>query len=177
VKFKLVPPAPDSLDFVRQAQQAVPLVPGSEDDCCARLLRRTGLPARDDARTWLTFLRALELATETDSGFKRLSQEPTTDLLQDAFVRRVFGAEELLATLRDADRPITTEEAFARLRERVPQWEHYKNPTEWEDIWRERTGDLLDWLVLLDAAEETDEGYRLLDDPATGDDEATGAES
>jgi hypothetical protein len=177
VKFKLVPAAPDSLDFVRQAQQAVPLVPGSADDCCARLLRRTGLPARDDARTWLTFLRALELVEETDSGFKRLSQDPTRNHVRDALVRRVFCVDELLATLRAADRPITTAEAFDRLRERVPQWEHYKNPTEWEEIWQARTGDLLDWLVLLDAAEEADEGYRLLDDPATGDDEATGAES
>ena len=175
MKFKLVPPAPDSLDFVRQAQQAVPLVPGSEDDCCARLMRRTDLPARDDARTWLTFLRALELAAETDSGFKRLSREPTPDHLRDAFPRRVFGAEELLATLRAADRPITTAEAFARLRERVPQWEHYKNPTEWEDIWRERTDDLLDWLVLLDVAEETEEGYSLVVDTAA--DSAEGAES
>ena len=175
MKFKLVPPAPDSLDFVRQAQQAVPLVPGSEDDCCARLMRRTDLPARDDARTWLTFLRALELAAETDSGFKRLSREPTPDHLRDAFPRRVFGAEELLATLRAADRPITTAEAFARLRERVPQWEHYKNPTEWEDIWLERTDDLLDWLVLLDVAEETEEGYSLVVDTAA--DGAEGAES
>lgn len=166
MKFKLVPPAPDSLDFVRQAQQAVPLVPGSEDDCCARLMRRTDLPARDDARTWLTFLRALELAAETDSGFKRLSREPTAEHLRDAFPRRVFGADELLATLRTADEPLTTAEAFARLRERVPQWEHYKNPTEWEDIWRERTGDLLDWLVLLDVAEDTGAGYRLVADPA-----------
>jgi hypothetical protein len=166
VKFKLVPSAPDSLDFVRQAQQAVPLVPGSEDDCCARLMNRTGLPARDDARTWLTFLRALELVAETDSGFKRLTREPTAEHLRDAFPRRVFGVEELLATLRAADEPLTTAEAFARLRERVPQWEHYKNPTEWEDIWRERTGDLLDWLVLLDVAEETGAGYRLAADSA-----------
>jgi hypothetical protein len=176
VKFKLLPPAPDSLDFVRETQRAVPLVPGSEDDCCARLLARTDLPARDDARTWLTFLRALELATETDAGFKRLSREPTPDHLREAFVRRVFGAEELLATLRAADRPITTAEAFARLRERVPQWEHYKNPTEWEEIWEARTGDLLDWLVLLDVAEETDAGYRLVADPSPGDDDP-GADS
>lgn len=165
MKFKLVPPVPDSLDFVREAQRAVPLVPGSEDDCCARLMRRTDLPARDDARTWLTFLRALELATETDAGFTRLSQEPTPEHLRDAFPRRVFGAEELLATLRAADEPMTTDEAFARFRERVPQWEHYKNPTEWEDVWQERTGDLLDWLVLLNVAEETDGRYRLVADP------------
>jgi hypothetical protein len=175
VKFKLVPPAPETLDFVRQAQQAVPLVPGSEDDCCARLMARTGLPARDDARTWLTFLRALELATETDSGFRRLPREPTPDHLRDALTRRVFGAEELLAAGRDAEGPITAAAAFARLRERVPQWEHYKNPTEWEDIWRARTGDLLDWLVLLDVAAETDDGYRLVADPPD-DDAETGAE-
>ena len=159
MKFKLVPSPPDSLDRVGEAQRAVPLVPGSEDDCCARLMSRVGFPSRDVARTWLTFLRALELATETDTGFKRRSQEPTPDHLRAALLDRVFVAEELLATLRAAEAPLDADAALDRLRDRVPQWEHYKNPDEWEELWRDRTADLLDWFVLLDLASEADGGY------------------
>jgi len=64
MKFKFVPEAPADLGFVADAQRAVPLVPGREDDCCARLTRRLDLPSRDVARTWLTFLRALRLVEE-----------------------------------------------------------------------------------------------------------------
>jgi hypothetical protein len=160
VKFKLVPEAPGSLDLVADAQRAVPLVPGSEDDCCARLMRRVGFETRDVARTWLTFLRALELAEETPSGFKRLRTDPTPDHLRAAFRERVYGAEEALAALESADDPVSATEAFDRFRERVPEWEHHKNPRTWEQVWAERHERLLDWLVLLDLAERTSEGYR-----------------
>ena len=161
MKFKLVPTAPDSLGFVADAQRAVPLVPGTEEDCCARLMRRLDLPSRDTARTWLTFLRALELAEETDSGFKRLRTEPTADHLRDAIQRRVYGAEDVLAALEAAegDGPLTADAAFEAFKERVPVWEHYKNPGEWENIWAERVGDILEWLVLLDLAERTADGF------------------
>lgn len=159
MRFKLVPPAPDAIEFVAEAQRAVPLVPDSEADCCARLLRRLDLPGRDAARTWLTFLRALELAEETPSGFRRLRTDPTPDHLRAAVRDRVFGAEELYESLRDADDPLAVDDAFERLRERVPTWEHHKNPTEWERIWRDRTGDVLEWFVLLDLAARTDGGY------------------
>jgi hypothetical protein len=159
VKFKLVPEAPESIEFVAEAQRAVPLVPGSEDDCCARLLRRLDLPSRDVARTWLTFLRALELATETRSGFKRLRTEPTPEHLREAFRERVFGAEEALETLESADGPIAAASAFDRFRDQVPEWEHHKNPRSWEQIWEQRHARLLDWLVRLDLAERTPDGY------------------
>ncbi|QCJ46142.1 hypothetical protein [Haloprofundus sp. MHR1] len=159
MQFKLVPPAPDDLGVVADAQRAVPLVPDSEDDCCERLIRRVGFPSRDAARTWLTFLRALELATETPGGFKRLRNDPTPDHLRDAFVRRVFTAEELLAVLDDAGEPVSADEAYDRVRDRVPQWEHFKNPNRWEEIWRERVGDVLEWFVLLDLAERREDGY------------------
>lgn len=159
MKFKLVPPAPRDLAFVAEAQRAVPLVPGSEDDCCGRLLRRLDLPSRDVARTWLTFLRALELAEETPSGFRRLRVDPTEDHLRDAFRRRVFGAEDVLATLEATDGPLTVDDAFGAFRDRVPVWEHHKNPHKWDAIWSERVGDILDWLVVLQLAEQTDEGY------------------
>jgi hypothetical protein len=159
-RFKLVPPAPDSLDAVAAAQRAVPLVPDSEDDCCARLMRRCDLPSRDVARTWLTFLRALELVEETPGGFRRLRTDPTPDHLRAAFRRRVFGAAELLDALEAAGEPLDGDELFERFREQVPTWEHHKEPTRWVDLWRERVETLCAWLVRLDLAESTPDGYR-----------------
>jgi hypothetical protein len=95
VRFKLLPEAPESLDVVADAQRAVPLVPGSEDDCTARLLRRLDFPSRDVARTWLTFLRALELASETPSGFVREPTEPTLEHPGSPFERRRYSENEL----------------------------------------------------------------------------------
>jgi hypothetical protein len=159
VKFKPVPPAPDEFDDVGRVQRAVPLVPGTEDDCCARLVDRLDLPSRDDARTWLTFLRALELAEETPSGYRRTDAEPTVVGCREAFLDRVFAAEVVHETLATAG-PLAPAEAFERVRERVPAWERHRD-TEWADTWRERVGRLLDWLVLLDAAERMDSTYRL----------------
>jgi hypothetical protein len=159
-RFKLVPPAPESLDAVAAAQRAVPLVPDSENDCCERLIRRCDLPSRDVARTWLTFLRALELVEETPEGFRRLRTDPTPDHLRDAFRRRVFGAAEILDALEAADGPLDEDVLFERFRDRVPTWEHHKEPTRWVDLWRDRVGTLCEWLVVLDLAASTPAGYR-----------------
>ncbi|WP_380678060.1 hypothetical protein [Salinigranum sp. GCM10025319] len=156
-RFKLVPPAPASLDGVAEAQRAVPLVPGTEDDCCARLMRRLDLPSRDVARTWLTFLRALGLAAERESGFVRRSQEPTPEHLREAFLDRVYGAREVRDTL--GAEPRNADAVFERFEERVPTWEHHKDPSGWHETWRERVGSLLDWLVLLGLAARVDGGY------------------
>jgi hypothetical protein len=157
MRFKLVPEPPESVERVAEAQRAVPLVPGTEDDCCARLLRRLEFPSRDVARTWLTFLRALELAEEREAGFVRLPREPTREHLQGAFLDRVYGAREVHEALgtepRDAD------DVFQRFEARVPEWEHYKDPSGWRETWRERVSHLLDWLVLLDLADRCKEGY------------------
>lgn len=158
MRLKPLPSVPDDLEAVAAAQQAVPLVPGSENDCCARLLRRRDFPSRDVARTWLTFLRALELAEETDSGFRRTDREPTPENLRESFVGRVFGAAEALDALRETEKPLPAESAFERLRGMVPGWERHKQ-RGWEDVWEDRVGDLLDWLVLLDLADRTDDGY------------------
>jgi hypothetical protein len=166
-RFKLVPPAPASLDAIAEAQRAVPLVPGSEDDCCARLMRRLDLPSRDVARTWLTFLRALDLAAERESGFVRLSRDPTTDHLREAFLDRVYGAREVRGVL-DA-RPLDADAVFERFEERVPTWEHHKDPSGWRETWRERVGRLLDWLVLLDLAAPVDDGYVVAGPAETAD--------
>ncbi|WP_136601063.1 hypothetical protein [Salinigranum halophilum] len=156
-RFKLVPEPPERVEAVAEAQRAVPLVPGTEDDCCARLMRRLEFPSRDVARTWLTFLRALELAEERETGFVRRSQEPTPAHLRSAFLDRVYGAREvrdaLTAEPRDADA------VFARFEACVPVWEHHKDPSGWRETWRERVGFILDWLVLLGLAERRAEGY------------------
>jgi hypothetical protein len=123
-------------------------------------MRRLDLPSRDVARTWLTFLRALELATETPSGFKRLRTDPTPEHLREAFRERVFGAEETLAALGAADDDLTAESAFERFRDAVPEWERHKHPRSWDEVWRERHGRLLEWLALLGLAAKNDDRYR-----------------
>ena len=159
MKFKLVPEPPADLDFVATAQRAVPLVPGSEDDCCARLLDRTDLPSRDVARTWLTFLRALGLAEERASGFTRTREDPEPGFLREQFSENVFGADAMLEILADAAAPLSADAVFERFRDEVPTWEHHKNPNSWEEIWRERVAYLLDWAVLLGLAEVVDGAY------------------
>lgn len=159
------PPADDRgvFDAIADAQSAVPLVPGSENDCCARLMRREGFESRDVARNWLTFLRALELAEETDSGFKRTDREPTPENVRASFRERVFGAQDALDVLHAAGEPLTAEEAFDRLRDTVPGWERERRRT-WVEHWEARTARLLDWLVMLGLAVRVDGGYVVADD-------------
>ncbi|WP_049986251.1 hypothetical protein [Halobellus rufus] len=157
MRFKLLPEPPESLDLVADAQRAVPLVPGTEDDCCARLMRRVGFPSRDVARTWLTFLRALELAEETPSGFVRKQREPTPEQVRTAFRERVYGAREVLDSL--SSEPRTVDEVFDEFEERVPVWETHRAAGDWRDVWRERVERILGWAVLLDLAAERDGGY------------------
>ena len=160
MRFKLLPDPPESLDFVAAAHRAVPLVPGSEDDCCARLMRRLDLPSRDVARTWLTFLRGVRLARETDAGFARIRRDVTREGLTADFRERQFGAEEVLAILA-TEGPLAADEVFDRFKRRVPQWEHHKNPGTWEEVWGDRIAAMLEWLVLLELAERENGNYRL----------------
>ncbi|WP_440989209.1 hypothetical protein [Haloarchaeobius baliensis] len=159
MRVKHVPAAPDDLAFVADAQRAVPLVPDSQDDCCARLLERTDLVARDDAATWLTFLRGLGLVERGPSGYSRVRREPDTEFLREAFLAGVFGAEDVLGVLRDADRPLTAAETFERVRDAIPEWERHKNPNTWTDIWTQTVTNELDWLVRLGLADRVDGGY------------------
>jgi len=164
MRFKPVPEPPADLAFVAEAQRALPLVPGSEDDCCARLVSRTDLPARDEARRWLTFLRALGLAEETHSGgFVRVRRDPDPDALAAAFHERVFGAREVLSILDAADRPLAPDAVFERFAAHVPKWERDRMPGEWRDLWGERVARLLGWAALFGLAEVVDGGYRRTD--------------
>lgn len=161
MQFKLVPEPPENLEFVAEAQRAVPLVPGSEDDCCARMMDRTDLTERDAARTWLTFLRALGLAEEKSSGFARIRRDPEPEYLHEQFRENVFGVPAVLGILEEAEEKLSAEEVFEEFKDEVPTWEHHKNPNSWEEIWGERVGYLLDWAVLLGIVEEVDGEYEV----------------
>lgn len=156
MRFKPVPPAPSSIEVVAEAQRAVPLVPGSESDCCALIGDRLDLPSRDEARTWLTFLRALGLVTEGERGFVRRRVEVDREVLAEGLREGVYGAREVLAIL--GDEPLTPAEAFEAVEEVVPRWERDREPN-WRETWCERVGRLLAWLALAGLAERRDGGY------------------
>lgn len=160
MQFKLVPDAPADLETVASIREAVPLVPRDEDDCCARIQRRTDVGPRDEARTWLTFLRALELAEEGPSGFRRTRRDVDPDGLRRAFRERVYGAETVLEILAIAEDPLAPAAVFERFRDAIPQYERNKYGDRVDEIWRERVERLLEWAVLLELAERTGEGYR-----------------
>jgi len=148
------------VDYVGDVQAAVPLVPGSETDCCARLGRRLDFPSRDVSRTWLTFLRGLGLARETDAGFRRTRTEPTVSAVRAGLIEGVLGAREIAA--RVASGPTTLDDAFAAVEPLVPRWERTRTD-EWEQVWRARAARLCDWLAVLGLAA-----------PGTGDAEREG---
>ncbi|MFC5972719.1 hypothetical protein ACFPYI_15385 [Halomarina salina] len=170
MRFKVVP-EPRSVSFLREATLALPLVPGSEDDCCARLMADADVASRDAAKEWLTFLRALGLVAESGGKYYQTRSDPSDADLARAFRERVHPVEDLLAVLdaahEEEETPLSSGEAYERVRERVPQWER-SHRTDWEDVWRTRIDRALDWAVTFGLAAEVDEGYRPADD-AEGD--------
>lgn len=156
MRFKPIPPAPADLDAVSEAQRAVPLVPGSETDCCARIGDSLDLPSRDVARTWLTFLRAIGLVRESEAGFVRQRVELDRETLAEGLRDGVYGGRELLDAL--CEEPLTPAEAFQVVEGMVPRWERDRDPN-WRETWRERVERLLEWLVLAGLAKRRDGGY------------------
>jgi hypothetical protein len=156
VRFKPVPEPPASLARLSDARRAVPLVPGTEADCCARLVDRLAV-AREDARAWLTFMRALELVERTDAGFLRTDRDPEGEAVRTAFRERVFGAREVLDALGDGE-PTGAEAAFEAVAATVPDWERARRG-DWRAFWRERTDRLLGWAVLLGLARRHGDGF------------------
>ncbi len=153
-----VAPEPRSVAFLRDVQSALPLVPGTVEDCCARIGDRTGLQSRDEARSYLTFVRALGLATETDRGYSRVRDGPADDELGERFREHVFGAQEVLEALAGGAR--TAAECFEALRESVPRWERERH-ADWEPEWRARTEHLLEWAVEFGLVYRQDGEYQL----------------
>ena len=156
VRFKIVPPV-RSVDFLRDAAETLPLVPGSVEDCCSRIRDGTAVTSRDEAREYLTFLQALGLVAETDRGFHRVRDAPDDEELAEAFRERVFGAREVLGAL--SDEPRTVEESFDTLRDAIPRWERDRYE-DWEAEWHERTERLLGWAETFGLATESDGQYR-----------------
>lgn len=160
MRFKLVPATPDDFARVREIQEAVPLFPGDENDCCARIMERTGVAPRDEARTWLTFLRALGLAREGPAGFSRVREEPDPGRLRERFRERCYGAETVLEILETADGPLESETVYDRFREEIPAYEQYRWSDQLDEVWGERIERILEWACLFELAERTPEGYR-----------------
>ncbi len=154
MRLKPVPEPPTDLDTLSAFQRAVPLVPGSEDDCCARLRDRQNLANRQVANDWLAFLRALGLARETSRGFVRTDAEVTPELVRDGLRDGVLFVPETLTLLRAAstEEPVTPGSLFTATRESVPRHDRARDPS-WERTWHERADRLLRWLTLVDLAE------------------------
>ncbi|TYL36000.1 hypothetical protein CV102_24940 [Natronococcus pandeyae] len=160
MQFKPVPPASNSLEFLETVRRAVPRDPEDTDDCCARLVDRTEIESRDAAAEWLTFLRALELATEQAAGFARTQVDLDLDELQRTFRDRLYGADELLARLEEADEPLSATAVATRLEAAGRGDERHERSSRLEARREERIERLLEWAVLLELVERTDGGYR-----------------
>jgi hypothetical protein len=160
VRYKVVPD-PLGLDTLETVHEALPLVPDSVEDCCLRVVDRTAVPARDDAREWITFCQALGLAERTDGRYRRVRTAFGPDALAGAYREGVFGVAELLDAL-DAEGPLTADTAFERLAPAIPEWERDRH-TDWEREWRERTRRLLAWASLFGLVTRDGERYALAD--------------
>ena len=162
MRYKVVP-EPRDVDELLAIGDAIPLVPGSEEDCCSRVVSRTSVAGRDAAREWLTFLQALGLVAESDRGFHRTRDDPGRGGIGERFLSGVFGAREVREIVA-REGPVSPEEAFESLRESIPHWERHRR-TDWAEDWRERTGRLLEWGVVFGVFEAVDGGrYRIADD-------------
>ena len=87
MRYKAVPDLPgeaaggDAIQWLTASQRAVPLVPGTEDDCCRRLQARLDLPTREAARELLVFLAALADADgplDVDEAFAAVREHVPT---------------------------------------------------------------------------------------------------
>jgi hypothetical protein len=159
VRYKIVPEPVDP-DLLEAVRGAVPLVPGSVEDCCTRIRDRTALPSREEAREWLTFCQALGLVAETDRGYYRIRDDPDPATLRERFRESVFGAREIHEALVAAGEPLDAAAVFESVRGAVPRWERDRR-VDWETEWRDRVRVLLEWGVAFGQVERADGGYRV----------------
>ncbi len=159
MRYKVVP-APADRALLADVYDALPLVPGSVEDCCTRVRDRTSVSSRDEAREWLTFATALGLATETERGYHRVRDPPDDDALADNFRERVFSVEEVLTALGDADGPLDVSAVFESVSDIVPRWERNRY-ADWEAEWTDRIGLLLSWGEVFGLVTRDDGGYAL----------------
>jgi hypothetical protein len=157
MRYKVVP-TPADRTLLTDVHEALPLVPGSVEDCCTRIRDRTSVPSRDAAREWLTFATALGLAAETERGYHRVREPPENDRLVENFRENVFGVEEVLAALGETDTPLEDSAVFESVRDIVPRWERNRY-ADWEGEWTDRTGLLLSWCEAFELCTHSDGGY------------------
>jgi hypothetical protein len=153
MRYKPVP-EPRSLEAVEEIRAALPLVPESTDDCCARLQERSAVTDRDSAREWLPFLVALGFAGEREGSYYRQRSGPDREEMAENFRERVYGVRETLEAIGASDGTTVTE-ALETTTGVVPQWERNRKP-DWETAWRERTERVLEWGVILGLLTEND---------------------
>ncbi|WP_336337112.1 hypothetical protein [Haloarcula brevis] len=156
MRYKVAPPV-RSRAFLETVRDAIPLVPDSEADCCRAIQTATDVSDRETAQEYLVFLQALGLVAESQRGYYRTRTDPDRTALGTAFEESVFGADVLIAAL--GPEPVDADAAFDALRGEVPRWERERH-ADWEAVWRERTGRLLEWAVLFGLVEKTAAGYR-----------------
>jgi len=156
MRFKPVPPAPASLETARAVREAVPIVPKPESDCCARIVDRTTVADEDEARAWLTLLRALG-AVDRHDRYVRSDEPPDADAMGERFLENILLAEPVLDGL-SATEPRDSDAVFESVRDGVPAWERRRLP-DWEAHHRDRIGRILEWLALLGLARRTSDGY------------------
>ncbi|MEF8908396.1 MAG: hypothetical protein V5A13_11080 [Haloarculaceae archaeon] len=165
MRYKVIP-GPADEDLLYAVSDAVPLVPGSVEDCCTRIRDRTSLASREEAREWLTFCQALGLVAETDRGYHRVRDPPEGETLATAFEENVLGAREVLDAFDTADGPLDVAGAFEAVSDVVPRWERSRDP-DWEVEWRGRVRRLLEWGVVFGHLERTANGTDPLADRVT----------
>lgn len=158
MRFKHVPRAPETVDRVFEARQAVPLVPDTQDDCCTRLMERVGFPERDEAGKWLTFLRALGLVAEHERGYARTREDVDADALATRFLDGVYLAPAVRDAVASAAEPGSADAVFDAVASEVPQYERNKYPNSWREVWGDTVARELDWLVLLGELEAVEGG-------------------
>ena len=157
MRYKVVPEPADRA-LLTDVAKALPLVPGSVEDCCTRIRDRSSVPSRDAAREWLTFADALGLAAKSERGFHRVRNPPSEDELAAALAENVFPVEEVLNTLTVAESPLDADAVFESVRAEVPRWERSRH-ADWEGEWTDRAALVLEWCVTFGLAERVDDGY------------------
>ncbi|WP_302081152.1 hypothetical protein [Salinibaculum rarum] len=157
MRYKVVP-APADRALLTDVHEALPLVPGSVEDCCTRIRDRTTVPSRDEAREWLTFATALGLVAETERGYHRVRNPPEPDRLVENFRENVFGVEEVLGALDDAETPLDDSAAFESVRNLVPRWERNRY-ADWESEWTDKVRLRLAWSEAFGLVTRGDNGY------------------
>jgi hypothetical protein len=157
MRIKVVP-APADRALLSDVHEALPLVPGSVEDCCTRIRDRTTVPSRDAAREWLTFAEALGLAAETDRGYHRVRDPPGDEELAAAFAANVFPVQEVLDALANTSEPLDAAGVFTAVREDVPKWERSRH-ADWESEWQDRIELVLVWCETFGLVEASDGRY------------------